>query len=100
MEQETNYLFTTVTEIKKLVTVLVTLNEELNKRVSALELQKVSWEAEKGKLEEKLSVLEKKYTALKLGRVLDNEEEASATKQIDTLMREIDQCLVLIQNLQ
>lgn len=100
MKQETNYLFTTVTEIKELVTVLVTLNGKLKKRVSELELQKVSLEREKGELEEKLNVLEERYTALKLGRFLDSDERKSAEKQIDTLVREIDQCIVLIQDLQ
>lgn len=100
MKQEANYLFTTVTEIKELVTVLVTLNGKLKKRVSELELQKVSLGREKEELEEKLNVLEEKYTALKLGRFLDSDEGKSAEKQIDVLVREIDQCIVLIQDLQ
>ncbi len=100
MNHEKSYLTETLSEIKRMVLVLVTLNEKLSKRVSELESEKKEWETEREDLKKRLQLLQEDYNILKLAKAVKGEEDAGEAKmQISKLMREINQCMVLIQNL-
>ncbi|PVX50842.1 hypothetical protein C7377_1160 [Balneicella halophila] len=100
MEHDESYLTDTIVEIKRMVLVLVTLNERLKERVSELELEKKSWDVEKEEMQNQLQQLQEDYNILKLAKAVQGDGESSEAKmQISKLMREIDQCMVLIQNL-
>ncbi len=100
MNHEKSYLTETLSEIKRMVLVLVTLNEKLSKRVSELESEKKEWETEREDLTKRLQLLQEDYNILKLAKAVKGEEDAGEAKmQISKLMREINQCMVLIQNL-
>ncbi len=95
-----SYLAETIAEIKQMVLVLVTLNKKLKKRVVDLELQNKSLEEEKNKLALQLQKLQEDYSMLKLAKSVQGESDNSEAKmQISKLMREINQCMALVQNL-
>ncbi len=85
MRHEDSYLTETLTEIKRMVLVLVTLNE---------------WEKQEKELKKQLQLLQEDYSILELAKAVKGEDEtAEAKMQIAKLMREIEQCIALIQNL-
>ncbi len=95
-----NYLAETIAEIKQMVLVLVTLNKKLKKRVADLELQNESLVEERKKLMLQLQELQEDYSILKLAKTVQGESDNSEAKmQISKLMREINQCMALVQNL-
>lgn len=100
MRHNETYLVETIAEIKQMVFVLVALNKRLKKRVSELELQKKSWEEEQKSVAKQLQQLQEDYNMLKLAKTVQGEDETEEAKmQISKLMREINQCMALIQNL-
>lgn len=100
MRHVESYLVDTIAEIKQMVTVLITLNKRLKKRVLELEQQKQEWSEERCALEDKLQRLQADYDILKLAKTIQEKDDTGEAKmQISKLMREIDQCMVLIQNL-
>lgn len=100
MRHNETYLAETIAEIKQMVFVLVALNKRLKKRVSELELQKKSWAEEQKNVAKQLQQLQEDYNMLKLAKTVQGEDETEEAKmQISKLMREINQCMALIQNL-
>lgn len=100
MGHDESYLIKTIAEIKQMVLVLVTLNKKLKQRVSELELQKKSWAEEKEKMEVQLQQLQEDYDMMKFAKAIQGaDEQKNAKMQISKLMREIDQCVALIQSL-
>lgn len=100
MRHDESYLAATIAEIKQLVLVLITRNKRLQQRVSELELQKKIWEDEKEVMETQLQKLQEDCKIMKLAKAVQGEEEQGEAKmQISKLMREIDQCMLLIQSL-
>lgn len=100
MGHDESYLAETIAEIKEMVLVLTTVNKRLRQRVSELELQKRSWDEEKKKAEKQFKQLQEDYDMLKLAKAVQKEgEDGEAKMQISKLMREVEQCMVLIQNL-
>lgn len=100
MKHDESYLTNTIVEIKQMVIVLVTLNKRLKQRVTELELEKKDWEEEREKITKQLQLLQEDYNILKLAKTVQGDDDTGEAKmQISKLMREIDQCMVLIQNL-
>lgn len=100
MRHDESYLAATIAEIKQLVLVLITRNKRLQQRVSELELQKKIWEDEKEMMETQLQKLQEDCKIMKLAKAVQGEgEQGEAKMQISKLMREIDQCMLLIQSL-
>ncbi len=101
MGREDVYLAETITEIKHLVLALVTLNKKLKNRVSELELQHKLFAEEKERLEMQFNELQENYNILKLAKAVQGNEDdkEDAKNQISKLMREINQCMLLVQNL-
>lgn len=100
MRHDESYLAETIAEIKQMVLVLVTLNKKLKQRVSELEAQKATWDNEKKELATQLQQLQEDYNIMKFAKTIAGvQEQGEAKMQISKLMREIDQCMTLIQSL-
>ncbi len=100
MGHEDSYLANTIVEIKQMAATLVMLNKSLKKRVGELESEKQKLEEEKIVLEERVKNLQENYNTMKLAKAIEgSSEEGEAKMQISKLMRELDQCILLIQNL-
>ncbi len=100
MKHVDGYLANMITEIKQMAVALVVLNKNLKKRIGELESEKKKLEEEKNTLERRVRALQESCDTMKLATAITGgENKGEAKMQISKLMREIDQCIVLIQNL-
>lgn len=87
--------------LKKKVNELIGRYEETQKDLAALRSEKEKIEQELGDKEEKLLILEEKHNKLQLSGAIKGDEESTrlARKRINKLVREIDKCIALLNNI-
>jgi len=87
--------------LKKKVNDLVSRYEETQRDLVTLRSEKEEIEKELGHKEERLNKLEQEYNKLQLSGAIKGDEESTrvARKRINKLVREIDKCIALLNNI-
>ncbi len=87
--------------LKRKVEELVVRYEETERDLVSLRSEKEELEKELHEKEEELIELEEKYNKLQLSGAIKGDEESTrlARKRINKLVREIDKCIALLNNI-
>lgn len=101
MGHDTSYLVDLIADIRQMSELLTFSNSNLRRRVAELEKEKIAWGEEKEQLTQRLQIVQEEYDILKLAKAIkgDSKNTDEAKAEISRLMREIDQCVALIENL-
>jgi chromosome segregation ATPase len=87
--------------LKRKVEELLNRHEEMQKSLVSIRSEKEELEKELSKKEKKFIELEEKYNKLQLSGAIKGDDESTRTarKRINKLVREIDKCIALLNNI-